>query len=527
MKVKLLLILFFIQINYGLGQSFDVLIRNGKILDGTGNPWYLGDIGIKDGDILEIGDLASRSAQKTIDAKDQIVCPGFIDVHAHVEGSLENRPTADNFIHDGVTTVVTGNCGGSRIDLEQYFNDLRKEGISINMASLIGHNTIRRTIMGNEDREPTAEELDNMEKLVARAMEQGAVGMSTGLIYLPGTFAKSNEIVSLAKVAHSFGGVYASHIRNEDERVFAAIREAADIGAESGIPVEISHFKITGKPNWGRTGEMIDLVNAYRHRGVDVTVDQYPYTASSTSLDVLLPDWALEGTDEEVINRIQDPMTRKKIQKEMIQLLKKSGFKNYSYAFVAFCPWDSTINGMNLHDVNIKQGGKGKAASETETILDLAVKRRRVQMVYHKMNESDVETLMQLPYAMIASDAGIPAINVGSPHPRAYGTNARVLGRYVREHQTLTWEDAIRKMTSLPARKFNLSHRGILMPGFAADVVIFDPATVGDLATFEQPHAYSTGINYVLVNGTLVVDEGTHTGTRPGQIITGPGLKNQ
>ncbi|MCB9318701.1 MAG: D-aminoacylase [Lewinellaceae bacterium] len=527
MKVKLLFLLLLLQTFKGFGQQFDVLIRNGKILDGTGNPWYLGDVGIKDGQVIEIGELADRNALKTIDAKGQYVCPGFIDVHAHVEGSLENRPTADNFIHDGVTTVVTGNCGGSRIDLEQYFNDLRTLGISINMASLIGHNTIRRTIMGNEDRAPTAEELENMEKLVARAMEQGAVGMSTGLIYLPGTFAKSDEIISLAKVAHSYGGVNASHIRNEDERVFAAIREAADIGAASGISVEISHFKITGKPNWGRTGEMIDLVNEYRKRGVDVTVDQYPYTASSTSLDVLLPDWALEGTDEEIVARIQDPATRKKIRTEMLQMLKKSGFKNYSYAFVAFCPWDSTINGMNLHDINLKMGRKGKATLETETILDLAVKRRRVQMVYHKMNETDVETLMQLPYALIASDAGIPAMDVGSPHPRAYGTNARVLGRYVREHKTLTWEDAIRKMTSLPAQKFHLEHRGMLLPGYAADVVIFDPATVSDQATFDHPHAYSTGINYVVVNGVVVIDNGEHTGTRPGQILTGTGMKKQ
>ena len=208
-------------------------------------------------------------------------------------------------------------------------------------------------------------------------------------------------------------------------------------------------------------------------------------------------------------------------------MLKKSGFKNYSYAFVAFCPWDSTINGMNLHDINLKMGRKGKATLETETILDLAVKRRRVQMVYHKMNETDVETLMQLPFAMIASDAGIPAMDVGSPHPRAYGTNARVLGRYVREHKTLTWEDAIRKMTSLPAQKFHLEHRGMLLPGYAADVVIFDPATVSDQATFDHPHAYSTGINYVVVNGVVVIDNGEHTGTRPGQILTGTGMKKQ
>ncbi|MEZ4899911.1 MAG: amidohydrolase family protein, partial [Saprospiraceae bacterium] len=289
----------------------------------------------------------------------------------------------------------------------------------------------------------------------------------------------------------------------------------------------ISHFKITGKPNWGRTGEMIDLVNAYRLQGVDLTVDQYPYTASSTSLDVLLPNWALEGSDEEVIRRIEDPDTRKKIRNEMLGMLRKSGFKNYSYAFVAFCPWDSSINGMNLHDINVKAGRKAKAKLETETILDLAVKRRRVQMVYHKMNEKDVERLMALPYTMIASDAGIPAYGIGAPHPRAYGTNARVLGRYIRDHHVTTWEDAIRKMTSLPARKFNLKDRGLLLPGYAADIVIFDPEKVNDLATFEHPHAYSTGFSYVLVNGQVVVRQGKHTGNRPGHILTGPGFQNQ
>ncbi|MEZ4898959.1 MAG: amidohydrolase family protein, partial [Saprospiraceae bacterium] len=239
------------------GQTYDLIIRHGKILDGTGNPWYTGDLAVRDGEIRTIGNLATASAKEIIDADGLYIAPGFIDVHAHVEGSLENRPTGDNFIQDGVTTVVTGNCGGSRLDLQQYFKELNAEGFSLNVASLIGHNTIRRAVMGNEDRAPTTEELDNMKKLVAKAMSDGAVGLSTGLIYLPGTFAKSDEIAALASIAHEYGGVYASHIRNEDERVFDAIREAADIGAASGIPVEISHFKITGKPNWGRTGEMI------------------------------------------------------------------------------------------------------------------------------------------------------------------------------------------------------------------------------------------------------------------------------
>ena len=521
---KMLCVLLLLSSTFSLsGQDFDILILNGKVIDGTGNPWRLADIGVKDGKIAAIGHLSGALAVKTIDAAGKVVCPGFIDVHAHVEGSIENRPAARNFLHDGVTTLVTGNCGGSRIDIGNWFRELETKKLSINIASLIGHNSVRRTVMGNEDRDPTPEELQNMETLVQRGMEQGAVGLSTGLIYLPGAFAKTPEIVALARVAHTYGGVYASHIRQEDDRVLDAINEAAVIGEESGIPVEISHFKITGKTNWGRTGEMIRLVESYRKKGVDVTVDQYPYTASSTGLDVLLPEWSREGANEEVAARLTDRATRKKVLSEMKTMLARTGFKNYAYAVVAGCPWDSTLNGKNITEITALSVKKPKTKDEMETVIDMVAKGRRVQMVYHKMNEEDVKTLMRLPYAMVASDAGIPAFGVGNPHPRAYGTNARVLGRYVRELGILSLEDAIRKMTSLPAQKFNLHDRGLLLVGMAADILVLDPDKVSDTASYDHPHAYSTGIEQVIVNGLPVIEDGKHNGAGAGQVLRGPG----
>ena len=500
-------------------QPYDLLIKNGRVVDGSGNPWQITDIAIRDGVIQKMATIDASEARQWIDARGQIVCPGFIDVHTHIEGSVPRRPKAENFIYDGVTTLVTGNCGSSTTDLGQFFKGLQQKGISANVASLIGHNSVRREVMGNEDRAPTDEELAKMKELVRKAMKNGAVGLSTGLIYLPGAFAETKEIIALAKVAKEEGGIYVSHIRQEDHRVFDAIKEAATIGEVTGIPVQISHFKISGKSNWGQTDAMIELVNSYRSKGVDVTVDQYPYTASSTNLDVLLPEWALEGTPEEIKKRLKKKKTRKKVKVEMGEMLDKTGFENFSYGVIANCPWDKSLNGKNLSEVNQLKGRKARVEQEKETIIELVEKRRRVQMVYHKMNEQDVQALMALPYAMVASDAGIPAFGEGNPHPRAYGTNARVLGRYVRELGVLRLEDAIRKMTSFPAQKFNLKDRGLLREGMVADIVVFEADKISDTATFDESHGYSKGITYVVVNGQLVVDQGKHNETTPGQIV--------
>lgn len=508
-------------------SKFDLIIKNGRIIDGTGNPWYAGDIGIRKGKITRIGNLDTQKTKQVIDAQGHIVAPGFIDVHAHVEGSIIQIPTADNFLYDGVTTIITGNCGSSEIDLKSFFNTLDKNGISLNVASLIGHNSVRREVMGTDNRPPTTAEIEQMRALVAKGMQEGAVGLSTGLIYVPGTFAKTDEIVALAKVAATYGGVYASHIRNEDDKVFDAIEEAIEIGRQAKIPVEISHFKITGKGEWGKSVSMIEQVLQYREQGIDVTVDQYPYTASSTGLDVLLPTWCLAGGYDSLVVRLANPTIKAQIVEEMRQMLAKTGFGNYSYSVVANCSWAPEYNGKNISEINISKGRAASIDNEIETILEMMHGKTRIQMIYHKMGEEDVQRIMQFPYAMIASDAGIPAFGRGTPHPRAYGTNARVLGHYTRELGIIRLEDAIRKMTSLPAKRFNLHNRGLLVPGMAADIVIFDPNTISDKATFDQSHAYAEGMYYVLVNGKIVIDKGNHNASKPGRALKGPGLSKK
>lgn len=524
MRGFILLFLFLGNTCLGQMDTVDFLIKGCKLIDGSGNPWRKADVAILKDKIYRVASYLNLSAKHIIDAQGLCLSPGFIDVHVHAEGSIEHRPEALNFIYNGVTTLITGNCGNSALNLEDYIRKLLATGIGPNLASLIGHNTLRKTVMGNANRLPTTEELQQMKMLVDRAMEQGAVGLSTGLIYVPGTYAQAEEIIVLAKEAARHGGVYASHVRDEGDQLFSAIDEATKIGQEAHIPVEISHFKSSGKPNWFRAQAMIDKINAARHLGIDVTVDQYPYTASSTRLDVLLPAWALEGESAEVIQRINDPALRKTIRKEMLQTLRKSKFKNYSYAVVGYCAWDTTLNALNISEItNLKLQKKG-AKAEVGTILWM-MEQGGAQMIYHKMHSRDVEELMQYPFTMFASDSGIPAFGIGSPHPRAYGTNLEVLGTYVREKQILTLEDAIRRMTSLPAAKFNVTGRGLIQPGFYADVLLFDANRVKAKATYDKPHAYSSGITHVWINGEPIIKEAIFQKIKPGRFLYGPGYK--
>jgi N-acyl-D-amino-acid deacylase len=516
---RLLLFLLTISPLLVAGQSYDLIIRNGKIIDGTGNSWFYGDIGVTDGKIVRIGNLKEATGAKDIDAKGLIVAPGFIDVHTHIEGSEIRIPTAGNFIHDGVTSVITGNCGGSSSDIAEYFRKIDSVKTSINIATLIGHNTVRRAVMGESQRDPTAEEQKQMEELVAKSMREGAVGLSTGLIYVPGTYAKTEEVVGLAKASARYGGVYASHIRSEGDHVTEAIDEAIGIGEAANMPVEISHFKVTYKPNWGRSTQTLQQVENARLRGVDVTIDQYPYVASSTTLSTTVPSWVFSGGRDSVQWRLNDPATRLKIKKEMVETLKSKKIKSYSYALIARYAPDSSYNGKTITEVNNLKGRKPKPMNEAETILDLIGSTERVQMVYFSMNEEDLRRIMQYPFNMFASDAGIARYGTNMPHPRAYGTNARVLGMYVRDLKILRLEEAIRRMTSLPATKFNLRDRGLLREGMAADIVIFDEQQVGDRATFEKPHAYSVGFEYIIVNGQVTAEKGKHTGVRNGVVL--------
>ncbi len=505
--------------------DFDLIVAGGRVVDGSGNPWFVTDIAIKNGRIAEIGRIDPARAAKVIDAKGLIVAPGFIDVHTHIESNIFELPQAENFLRMGVTSVVTGNCGGSALNLGDWFSRLEQRGVSINIAALIGHNTVRRAGMnGDFDRPPSPEELQKMRELVDQAMRDGAVGLSTGLEYIPGTYAKTEEIVELAKVSAKYGGVYASHMRNEGLDVEKSINEALTVGAQSGCPVEISHFKVSSKKRWGASAVTIKLVEEARARGQQVTVDQYLYPAGSTGIGILFPSWLFEGGNEKTKERLQDAATRERVRRELIAKAAQDGFKDFAFAYVANHRPDPTFNGKNIAEITKQVKGKSDANSQAEQAIDLLL-AGGAQMVLHKMSDQDVERIFRQPFTMIASDAGvIDAASASIPHPRGFGNNARVLGVYVREKRLVGLEEAIRKMSSLPAQTFNLWDRGLLRPGMAADIVIFDEKTVADRATFEQPKQYAVGIDYVIVNGQVVIEKGSHNGARAGRMLRGRGL---
>lgn len=508
--------LFFCAIAHA--QTADILIKNGKLIDGTGNSWFYADVAISNGKIIKIGNLKNWQAAKTVDATGLIIAPGFIDVHTHLEDDEKRNPLATNFILDGVTTCITGNCGSSNPNIGKYFRFIDSLKLSINVAALIGHNDVRKKVMGRAMRDPNETEMQQMEAIVEQAMKDGAVGLSTGLIYIPGTYSKTEEIVRLAKVAAKYNGVYASHMRDEGDSVTYAIEEALLIGREAKMPVEISHFKLSGQQNWGRSKETVPMILKAREEGLDVTIDQYPYTASSTSISTLLPDWVLADGQDSIKARLANPVIRQQVKNAMYAKLKKRKLKHWGYAVVASYAYDSSYNGKSIEQINVEKGRKHKAKYEAETILEI-MEHGGASAVFHGMSEDDVKRIMQYPFNMFASDASIRVYNSGNPHPRGYGTNARVLGKYVREEKVLSLEEAIRRMTSLPAQKFQLKDRGLLREGFAADIVVFDEKKVKDESTFDKPHQYSTGFKYVLVNGVLTVEDGKHTGTRSGMIL--------
>ena len=508
----------------GLAQNetCDILIINGKIIDGTGNNWYYGSIAVKNGKIIKIGRDLNLPAQKTIDARGLIVAPGFIDVHTHLEEDEARDPTAQSFIYDGVTTCITGNCGSSNTDIGKYLHWIDSLKLSINVATLIGHNDVRKAVMGRANRDASQDEMQQMKNMVDKAMKDGAVGLSTGLIYIPGTYTRTPEIVSLAKIAAKYSGVYSSHMRDEGDSVTNAIEEALTVGREARIPVEISHFKLSGQQNWGRSKETVPMIEAARKDGIEVTIDQYPYTASSTSISTLIPDEILADGQDSIKARLERPAIKKYAVEYMLGRLKKRKLKHFNYAVVANHAKDTSYNGKSIEQINLMKGRKHTARTEAETVIDLVI-NGGASAIFHGMSEADVKRIMKYPFNMFASDASIRVLNSGVPHPRGYGTNARVLSKYVREEKILSLEEAIRRMTSLPAQKFQLRNRGLLKEGMAADIVIFDENEVRDVSTFEKPHAYSKGFHYVIVNGALTVDNSTHNGVRAGQALFGPG----
>jgi N-acyl-D-amino-acid deacylase len=506
--------------------EFDMVISGGRVIDGTGNPWFIADVAIKDGRVAEIGRISPSRAARVIDAKDLIVAPGFIDVHTHIEGGILDLPASENFLRMGVTSVVTGNCGGSALPLGEWFPKLEQKGVSINIAALVGHNTVRRSGMnGDFDRPPTTEELQKMRELVDQAMRDGAVGFSTGLEYIPGTYAKTDEIVELAKVSAKYGGVYASHMRNEDIDIEKSINETLTVGAQAGCPVEISHFKVSSKNRWGASAITIKMVEDARAQGRQVTVDQYLYPAGSTGIGILFPSWLFDGGNDKARERLQDAATRERVKREMIAKAAQGGFDDLSFAYVANHHANQSFNGKNIPEIAKIVKQKNDVNSQAEQAIDLLL-AGGAQMVLHKMSDQDVERIFKQPFTMVASDAGVLDPEGSSvPHPRGFGNNARVLGVYVREKRLVGLEEAIRKMSSLPAQTFNLWDRGLLRPGMAADVVIFDEKTVADRATFEHPKQYAAGIDYVIVNGQVVIEKGSHSGAKSGKVLRAHGAK--
>lgn len=501
-----------------LTPQYELLIRGGTVVDGSGSPGFRADIAVQDGKIAKVGSLSEAKAARVIDATGLVVAPGFIDVHTHAD-DLATNPRAENYLRMGVTTVVAGNCGASALEVGKALAAIREVGPSINYATLIGHNTVREAVMEAERRAPTPAEMEKMKALVAQGMKEGAVGFSTGLQYTPGTWADPSEVTELARVACSSGGVYASHMRNEGTEIEKSVAETIAVGESAGCRVEISHLKIDSPRNWGMGTKALALIDSARSRGVDVRADQYAYTAAASTLSIRFPDWVLEGGPEQVRKRLDDPATWAKAKDGMKELLAARGFQDLSFAVVASYPPDLSLQGLSMKDVAIRLKGNGSADAQFEAARDMlrAGGIGGVGMVYHLMSEDDVAAILQHPHVAVASDGGLPVFGKDATHPRAYGNNARVLGLYAREKKRIGLEEAIRKMTSLPAEHFRLSGRGVVKEGHTADLVLFDPGKVGDAATFEAPHAYAIGFPYVLVNGVPVIDGGTHMGTKAGR----------
>ncbi len=498
--------------------DFDLVIAGGRVVDGTGRPAFVGDVAIKDGRVVQVGAVTGTAAAR-IDAGGRVVAPGFIDVHTHSDDLVEVLPTSEHFLRMGVTSIVVGNCGGSNLDVGAFFRALEAKGVSPNVATLVGHNTVRRTAMGGTfSREPTPAELAEMVRLVDQAMRDGAVGLSTGLIYLPGTYAKTDEIVALAKAVAPYDGIYASHMRSESARIFEAIEELLTIAREAGVRAQLSHIKLSGERAWGQADKVLARLDRARAEGIRVKHDQYAYTASSTGISQLIPDEAFDGGREKFLERLADPAQKAAIAAKMKANILGRGRMDYAYAVVASFRGDVTLNGLNIVEAARQLRGSDSLDDQIEVILEIQ-KRGGAQGVFHGMDENDLQTFMKHPLTMIASDSGERVFGKDVPHPRGYGNNARVLGRYVRELQVITLEDAVRKMTSLPAEHFQLRDRGALRPGAWADVVVFDPAAVQDPSTYKDPHHYAVGFDHVLVNGVPVIRDGAHTGAKPGRAL--------
>ena len=503
---------------------YDFIILNGTVYNGSLSAPKNVDIGIKDGQIVKLGDLKEVNALKIIHANELMVAPGFIDTHTHLDpfDNLLNLSDARSQIQQGVTTSIGGPDGRGvplQFTMQKFLDSLENVGIGINMGFMTGHNKIRKKVMGMEDRKPTIEEMDRMVNMVDQAMEEGAFGLSTGLKYLPGAFAKINEVILLSKAAASKGGVYSTHLRDEGINIIPAIEETIEISKQADIPVILTHHKVIGKPMWGKSKITLSRIDQAKKNGVKIILDQYPYNASHTGLSVLIPAWARAGGQEKFIERLSDPVLYQKIKSEIIfNILNDRGGEDLRRIQFARVPWQPTLEGKTLHDWIVEEGAIPSIENGAEYVIK-GQKNGGASCIYHAMEEKDVEQIMQHHLTMIASDGRLSTPGVGHPHPRAYGTFPRVLGKYVREKKLLSLEEAIYKMTAFPAKTYGLKNRGEIKEGMKADIVIFDAHTINDKATFINPHQYPVGISYVFINGHLALDKGTFLETKNGQVL--------
>lgn len=499
---------------------YDLLLRNGRIVDGSGSPWYRGDVALKGDTIVRIAPSIEAPATRVIDVGGQVISPGFIDIHTHARRGIFVVPTADNYVRQGVTTLMEGPDGGSPVPLKPFLARLEALPKSVNIGSFIGQGSVRSAVIGEVNRRATSEELDKMRALVEQGMRDGAFGLSTGLFYVPGTFTPTEEVIELARVAGRLGGIHVSHMRDEASGVIESVKETIAIGEQGGLPTQVTHHKIIGPANWGRSVDTLRLIDEARVRGVDATIDQYPYTASSTSIQAaLLPVWAQEGGREATLKRLTDPATRAKIKAESVRIIRNErGGGDPKNIVIASCDWDRSLAGKDLADVTRLRGMEPTVENAAETALWI-VEQGGCSGIFHAINEADLERILRHPATMIGSDGEVPVFGKDHPHPRSYGTFVRVLAVYVRERKTITLEDAVRKMSSFPAARLGLLDRGVLRPGMKADIAVFDPARVRDAATFEQPHQYAEGFSLVVVNGQVVFERGAMTAARPGKVL--------
>jgi N-acyl-D-amino-acid deacylase len=524
---------------------YDVIVKGGILIDGTGAPPWRRDVGIKGDTIVKIGDLSGESAEEVIDAKGLYVAPGFIDIHNHSDTSIFLVPTADNYVTQGVTTIVVGNCGYSPAPLTEknreflelsesefirergrlpwssfrdYLEDLDKLEKSTNVVTLVGHGTIRSAVLGVEDVKPSEKQLIEMKNLLEEALIAGAFGMSSGLIYIPGVFSDTRELVELAKVVARHGGLYATHIRNEGVGLIDAAIEAIEVALLSGVSLEISHIKAAGPPAWGGVHAVLSLLEEYARRGYDFSADVYPYTASSTGLEALLPAWIRAGGLEQLVKRLQNPDTLEELRRFLARHgIPEEGHTDWDRVKISHSEQHPELEGKSIDEV-ARMWGVDPVSAIARLLVD---DKGLTHVVVHTMNEEDVVEAISHPLVAIGSDGLVLKPGRGKPHPRNYGTFPRVIARYVRELRVLSLPEAIRKMTSLPARKLGLHDRGVLRPGFKADIVVFNYYTMKDTATYEDPHSYATGVEYLLVNGQIVIREGKHTGAKPGRVLRG------